>query len=105
MERWGQGILCITKNRGRDPRPVSLHARLALAIQNCHFFPSYLLPGFILTKQRLAQDAADLFRLLRAFRSIKHRATRQRLIETVEAMAEGRILDAPPDEKAGKPHG
>ena len=43
-----------------------------------------------LTKERLSKDAADPFRLLRAFRSIRDPASRRRVVETVEAMAAGR---------------
>jgi len=57
-----------------------------------------------LTKEQLARDAAEIFRLLRAFRSIKDRATRRHLLETVEAMAEGRTADKALDDKAGKSH-
>ena len=57
-----------------------------------------------MTKDQLAQDAADIFRLLRAFRSIKDQATRRRAVETVEAMAEGRATDDAIDGKAEKPH-
>ncbi|MGY3575294.1 hypothetical protein [Bradyrhizobium sp. USDA 4504] len=48
-----------------------------------------------MTKERLSKDAADAFRLLRAFRSIRDRAARRRVIETVEAMANG---DCAPDD-------
>ncbi|OKO69890.1 hypothetical protein AC628_32235 [Bradyrhizobium sp. NAS96.2] len=50
----------------------------------------------ILTRERHAKDAADAFRLLGAFRSITDRATRRRVLEQVEAMAEKR---APADDK------
>ena len=59
--------------------------------------------GFGLTKEQLARDAAEIFRLLRAFHSIKDQATRRRAVETVEAMAEDRATDAAIDDKAGKP--
>jgi len=47
-----------------------------------------------LTKERQAEDAADTFRLLRAFRSIRDRAARRRVVETVEAIANDRAPDA-----------
>jgi hypothetical protein len=40
-----------------------------------------------LSKERLARDAAQIFRLLRAFRCIKDRKTRQHVVEAVEVMA------------------
>jgi hypothetical protein len=43
-----------------------------------------------LSKEELASDAAEIFRLLRAFRSIKDRSARQHAFEAVEAMAENR---------------
>ncbi|WP_210191239.1 hypothetical protein [Bradyrhizobium mercantei] len=57
-----------------------------------------------MTKEQLARDAADIFRLLRAFRSIKDRAERWRVIEAVEAMAEGGATDKAASDKAEKPH-
>ncbi|WP_194458466.1 hypothetical protein [Bradyrhizobium sp. CCBAU 53421] len=56
-----------------------------------------------MTKEQLARDAADVFRLLRAFRSIKDRTTRGRVIETVEAMAQGAATGKARDDKAEKP--
>jgi hypothetical protein len=44
-----------------------------------------------------------MFRLLRAFRSIKDRAARRRLVDAVEAMTEGHTADKALDDKAGKP--
>jgi hypothetical protein len=44
-----------------------------------------------LTKERQARDAADTFRLLRAFRSIRDRAARRRIIEMIEAMADDHV--------------
>ncbi|WP_167529434.1 hypothetical protein [Bradyrhizobium macuxiense] len=57
-----------------------------------------------MTKEQLARDAAEIFRLLRAFRTIKDRATRRHVIETIEAMAEGRTADKALDDEAGTPH-
>ncbi|MCC8977295.1 hypothetical protein [Bradyrhizobium acaciae] len=57
-----------------------------------------------MTKEQLARDAADIFRLLRAFRSIKDRATRRHVVEAVEAMAEGRTADETLDDNAEEPH-
>lgn len=51
-----------------------------------------------LTKEELAKNAAAIFRLLRAFRSIKDRAVRLHVVEVVEAMAESRTVS---DAKAG----
>ncbi|WP_198964501.1 hypothetical protein [Bradyrhizobium sp. C9] len=50
-----------------------------------------------MTKERQAEDAADAFRLLRAFRAIRDRAARRRIVETVEAIANDRAPagDAP----------
>ena len=56
-----------------------------------------------MTKERLARDA-EIFRLLRAFRPIKNRAARRRIVETVEAMAENRtVTKAQEKDTAGKP--
>ena len=57
-----------------------------------------------MTKEQLARDAAEIFRLLRAFRSIKDRTMRGRVVEAVETMAEGRATDSALGDKAGKPH-
>ncbi|WP_298375643.1 hypothetical protein [uncultured Bradyrhizobium sp.] len=51
-----------------------------------------------MTKEELAKNAAAIFRLLRAFRSIKDRAVRLHVVEVVEAMAESRTVS---DAKAG----
>lgn len=60
--------------------------------------------GGFLTKEQLARDAAEIFRLLRAFRLIKEPAARRHVVETVEALAEGRPVDKALDDKAEKPH-
>ena len=39
-----------------------------------------------MTKEQLARDAVEIFRLLRAYRSIKDRETRRRVVEAVDAM-------------------
>ncbi|WP_370168520.1 hypothetical protein [Bradyrhizobium elkanii] len=50
-----------------------------------------------MSKERQAKEAAQTFRLLRAFRSIRDRAVRRHVIEAVEAMADRREA---PDDKA-----
>ena len=56
-----------------------------------------------MTREQLARDAAEIFRLLRAFRSIKDRAARRQIVEDVEAMAEGHTADKALDDSDGKP--
>lgn len=51
-----------------------------------------------MSKEGLAKDAAEIFRLLRAFRSIKDRTVRLDVVEVVEAMARNPI---PADVKTG----
>ena len=50
-----------------------------------------------MSKERQAKEAAQIFRLLRAFRSIRDRAVRRHVIEAVAAMADRREA---PDDKA-----
>ncbi|MFK4401905.1 hypothetical protein [Bradyrhizobium elkanii] len=52
------------------------------------FVPTIRDEGMILTKQSEAADALEAFRLLIAFRSIRDRAARLRIVEKAEAMAE-----------------
>ncbi|WFU66867.1 MULTISPECIES: hypothetical protein [Bradyrhizobium] len=56
-----------------------------------------------LTKERFSKDAVDAFRLLRAFRLIRDRVSRHRVVETVEVMAAGRSSE--PDKAASNEAG
>ncbi|MEH2704096.1 hypothetical protein DXU06_04945 [Bradyrhizobium elkanii] len=51
-----------------------------------------------MTKQSEAADALEAFRLLMAFRSIRDRAARLRIVEKAEAMAEHQRDDEAADE-------
>ncbi|MBP2427612.1 hypothetical protein [Bradyrhizobium elkanii] len=63
------------------------------------FVPAIRDEGVILTKQSEAADALEAFRLLMAFRSIRDRAARLRIVEKAEAMAEHQRDDEAADER------
>ncbi|MCP1970820.1 hypothetical protein [Bradyrhizobium elkanii] len=62
------------------------------------FVPAIRDQGVISTKQSEVADAPEAFRLLLAFRSIRDRAARLRIVEKAEAMAEHQRDDEAVDE-------